>query len=226
MSTRLAERERMKRFLSDHLIGQLEENTTSTSQPGCTCHVLTLLQADIRNFTTISETYAAAEVVDLLNDYFSSMEKAIQEQSGSIERFIGDALIAVFPDIPNLDSPSVRAVKAAVKMRTALHEFNMLREIQRKFTIENGIGIAAGEVIALRIGTSQGKMEFSIVGKPLEDCGQLESLSKYAKQTRIVVSDGIMSTLEESAVFQELPLDSGHQIDGAAFEFLRWKLNE
>ncbi|MDD3148977.1 MAG: adenylate/guanylate cyclase domain-containing protein, partial [Candidatus Riflebacteria bacterium] len=117
MSVGLCQREKMRRFVSDRLYQSLE-NTRQDKSIGQT--LVTIISSDIRNFTAISEKFPPEEIVSLLNDYFSAMETAITANGGSIEKIVGDAIIAAFYSDSGSGSHSVRACEAALEMRRQL----------------------------------------------------------------------------------------------------------
>lgn len=174
MSAALRQREMIKRLVSEKLIKQVEssEKTDLTRTEEVRVSVVA---SDIRGFTSISEKFTPSEVVDLLNTYFTAMEKAILENNGVIDKYIGDAIQAVFYDQPELASPAVRACRAGVAMRHQLQILNQQRVTAGLFPLENGIGIATGQAVSGSIGSETGRKDFTIIGKITEQAAQLEA---------------------------------------------------
>ena len=133
--------------------------------------------SDIRGFTSMSEKTDPAEVVDFLNEYFSAMVACVNETNGSVDKFIGDALMAVWGALRKVENPSYNAVLAALKMRTALIEFNRTRKSLRKPEVHIGCGINRGPVIAGQIGSDQ-KVEYTVIGDAVNLASRTESLCK------------------------------------------------
>lgn len=166
MSKGLLEREKMRRFVSDKLYESLEEEKAVKGRTK-----VSILFSDIRSFTQISETYPPEEIVAMLNDYFTLMESAISKYNGSIEKIIGDAILATFyEDTEANEHHSVRSCKAALLMKTKLKEFNKKRIETGGFAIENGIGISTGEVYLGFAGKNARRREFLLVGEPVKKC--------------------------------------------------------
>ena len=95
MTQGLLQREKMKRFVSDKLFESIESDEKSLDK-ATSLQEIAVLSCDIRSFTTISEKYSPEEVVRLLNDYLTEMEKSINTYGGSIEKIVGDAIISSF----------------------------------------------------------------------------------------------------------------------------------
>jgi len=140
---------------------------------------VSVLFCDIRGFTTLTEEYAPEDLVGLLNEYFSLMVREIFNQQGTLDKFIGDAVMAVFgAPITRADDP-LRAVRAALGMRHALKAFNLRQTRAQKPTVETGIGICHGEAVSGNIGSEE-RMEFTVIGDPVNIASRLEGLTKVS----------------------------------------------
>ena len=124
---------------------------------------VTILASDIRGFTRLSASMDAADVVDLLNDYFSLLVDIIFKFDGTIDKFVGDAILAVFgspePDRDHCE----KAVQAAIAMQAAMGEANVRRAAAHQVVCEIGIGVHCGEVIHGFVGSHE-RMEFTVIG--------------------------------------------------------------
>lgn len=158
----------------------------------------TILFSDIRSFTTISERYAADQVVSMLNDYLSIMCQIIEKNGGFIDKIIGDAIQAVFFATDD-DERAVSAACAALQMRQALHEFNRRREQAGEFAINNGVGIASGRLVSGLVGSDSGKLDATVFGMPLVLAQNLESLSKQALHSHILIDAATAKGLKKHA---------------------------
>lgn len=177
MSVAIKQKEQMKRYVSDRLIKSLENNEVQKAGIGKLERV-TILSSDIRNFTGISENYEPSIIVEMLNSYFTKMQQAISENGGIIDKYIGDAIQAVFYDEPEKDNQVIQAAKASIAMRKALAEYNKERIKNGLFTIENGIGIDTDYAITGTIGMSEGRKDFSVNGDVVARAADLESKTK------------------------------------------------
>jgi adenylate cyclase len=139
--------------------------------------MVTILFTDIRSFTTISEKMDPQQLVGLLNEYFTEMVGIVMSEDGVVDKYIGDAIMAVFgAPVPKPDDP-VNAVRAAVKMRRALQELNQRLSSRGLPTLRTGIGIHTGEVVAGNIG-SEKRMEYTVIGDAVNLASRLETSTK------------------------------------------------
>lgn len=168
-----------------------------------------ILVSDIRGFTALSEEHPARAVVQMLNRHLEVMSREIQARKGLIDKFIGDAVVAVFPD----DQPGSgreRAVEAAVGMMNALESLVEERRKNGEFPYSMGIGIDHGTV---QVGVlhSAGRMEQVIMGLPRLQAEKLESLSRKGSHTGIVVSEAIVGSLKNLR-FERIPRTEGFEL--------------
>ncbi|MEO0488203.1 MAG: adenylate/guanylate cyclase domain-containing protein [Cyanobacteria bacterium P01_A01_bin.123] len=138
---------------------------------------VTVLFSDIRGYTTLTENLEASEVVSLLNDYFETMVEAVFDKEGTLDKFIGDALMAVFGAPLPLQNHAWAAVQSALDMRHRLSRFNEERMSEAQPEIRIGIGISSGEVVSGNIG-SQRKMEYTVIGDGVNLSSRLEGITK------------------------------------------------
>lgn len=187
MAEGLQEKERMSRLVSEDVLQVVALDDDSGIEPGGQRVEATVLFSDIRNFTTISENHSPEQVVLMLNGYFTRMASCIKEHHGVLDKFIGDAIQAVFYPREGEEPPAVRACRTAFAMREALARFNRDREKQSLFTIQTGIGLAGGQVVAGCIGSSRGRLDCTVIGRPLQVAMKLEAESKKARTTGIMI---------------------------------------
>ncbi len=157
--------------------------------------MVSVLFSDIRNFTTISEQSRAEEVVSLLNEYFSRMLDPIFLYEGTLDKFIGDAIMAVFGAPVTQANDAERAVKAAREMRRALKKYNVERQVRGLPPLGNGIGITKGEAISGNIGSEQ-RMDYTVIGDTVNVASRLEGLTKNYEY-KILVNDGVYQEIKD-----------------------------
>ncbi|MCP5497920.1 MAG: adenylate/guanylate cyclase domain-containing protein [Leptospiraceae bacterium] len=139
--------------------------------------VATILFSDIRSFTSLSENMNPGKVVELLNIYFDRMSHCITKEGGLVNKYIGDAILAIFGVPVALQNHAEAAMRAGLMMR---EERNLLNKelIQMGFpSLHTGIGIHTGEVLSGNIG-SKSRMEYTVIGDSVNIASRLEGLCK------------------------------------------------
>lgn len=178
MTEGLNERERLRDAIGRYLAPELAEEVMKRGvQLGGQTIGATMLFADIRGFTTISEKLSPEEVVDFLNRYFAAVEPAIQQCGGWINKFGGDSLLAVFgAPVPHADHAR-RALQAALGMRAALAEFNRQQAAAGEPQVQIGVGIHTGDIVAGNVG-SPTRMEYTVIGDVVNVASRIDGLNK------------------------------------------------
>ena len=153
--------------------------------------------ADIRSFTTITESRSPAEIIEMLNDYYALMFEAITGQGGTVNQIIGDGLMAIFGAPVHYENHRERAVQAALEMLELLIAFNQQQAAMDKPQIRIGVGIATGSVIAGFTGT-QHRATYTCIGDTVNLASRIESHTKMVQSpilidqsTREGLPDGI-----------------------------------
>ncbi len=141
---------------------------------------MTILFSDIRSFTSMSEKMAPNEVFDFINSYLSFVGPIIRKYNGFIDKYIGDAIMALFPENP------VDALQAAIEMRKALNDFNQKRKTEGKGdTIDIGIGINSGTLMLGTVGEKE-RMETTVFADAVNTAARLESYTKKFRAPIII----------------------------------------
>src|SRR5262249_2961769 len=187
-------RERLGRFLSPQVTNRIL--ATSDSQ-GAALGVpeeksASILFADIVGFTSMSEKMSPAAVALLLNDYLSRMTDIIFKYEGTLDKYIGDAIMAVFGAPLEMPDHAMRAIKAGLEMQERLAEFNAERK--EGPTLRIRIGINTGKAVAGEIG-SVNKKEYTVLGDTVNTASRLES--SVAKPGMVVIGENTYEAVKE-----------------------------
>lgn len=207
ITLKLDEKERISRLVSRNVLDAINSGDDQLLKPGGSKVKASILFADLRGFTTITEKHPPQEVVDMLNDYFSLMAEIIENHGGIIDKLIGDAIQAVFYD-HECENCARSAAIAAGEMRAALVEFNIDRQARQLFTIDNGVGICTGEVICGRVGSESGKLDATIIGALVNQAARLESLSKHGKKSKIAIDEATSKALGKKFTWKNIKVDA------------------
>jgi class 3 adenylate cyclase len=178
------ERARMKRmfgsYVSDEVVDMLMVGGKKLDLGGETVNV-TVLFSDIRNFTTISERLEAHEVVEMLNEYFTRVTAPILEQGGNVNKYIGDAVMAIFGSPVSYPDHARRALRASLQMVEEADKFREWMETRfgdrglPRFGI--GVGVHTGDAVMGNIGSVK-RLEFTAIGDTVNAASRLEGVTK------------------------------------------------
>lgn len=165
-----------------------------------------ILFCDIRGFTSLSENMRPQELMKFLNSYFLRMNDPIHQNGGFIDKFIGDAIMALFDHPDGTSQDKARdALKAAIDLRTALHIYNQHRKNSGYPPINTGVGIHFGPVILGTVG-SDDRMDTTVIGDSVNIAYRLEALAPVYNAD-IVVSAQVLQTAQASEHFNYRLLD-------------------
>jgi len=155
---------------------------------------VTVLFSDIRSFTTLTESLGAQGTVSFLNDYFTLMVDCLQAEGGMLDKFIGDAIMAVFGiPLPHEDDED-RALRCAIAMIRSLSVFNAQRAALGNKPIDIGIGLNSAQVVSGNIGSPK-RMDYTIIGDGVNLASRLESACKQYS-ARILISEFTQARLK------------------------------
>ena len=194
-----ATRERFQRLLSPDLAELVVSGTLNVEKGGVN-RVATVMFLDIRDFTAMSENTHASEVLQMLNEYYERIVDIVFAHEGTVDKFIGDAIMVIWGAPVSHDDDPARAVRAAVDIRNELVDFNRKRAADGKKEIKVGIGINTGKVVAGYIGSSQ-TMSYSVVGDTVNTASRL---CAAALADQIVISDVTHANIKGMFAVEEL----------------------
>jgi adenylate cyclase len=192
-------RSSFERFLPRQVVDEILRSPSGIKLGGVRQKV-TALFADVRNFTTLSESSTPELIVNLLNRYFSMVSEIIFRHGGTLDKYIGDGLMAMFgaPYVSALDA--VQAVRAAVEMQRAMIPFNERMTAENLPPIDIGIGINTGPAIIGYIG-SETRLDYTAIGDTINTAARLEGI---AAPGQIVISENTMQALDEGFTLRPL----------------------
>jgi class 3 adenylate cyclase len=188
-------------YVDRNIIDSLIERDVETLLKGEHKDVCIML-VDIRDFTKFSNENRADNVVSMLNIYFSNLTKIIQTHNGIIDKFIGDAVLAYFlPD----GNPVINGLEASMEMLQGVKKMNeegVLHSVAGGWKLDIGIGLHFGSVIMGNIG-SENKMDFTIIGEPVNIVSRIEGLTKELRR-ELLVTDAVFNMAEDKYEFEYL----------------------
>ena len=161
----------------------------------------TVLFSDIRSFTSLTEALGAQGTVRLLNDYFTLMVECLQQEGGMLDKFIGDAIMAVFGLPLAGEQDEDHAIRAAIGMLTVLERFNQERQQRQESAIAIGIGLHTDTVVSGNIGSPK-RMNYTVIGDGVNLAARLESACKFYG-ARLLVSDATLQRAQGRYVSRE-----------------------
>ena len=174
-------------YVSPKILNEISQNYKDIKPEIGKKKEVTILFTDIRSFTTLTETHPVETIIKILNDYFDSMIETIQENDGTVDKMIGDAIMAFWNAPINTDDHAVKAVETALKMLDQLKDLNKYWNRHSLPSLEIGIGINTGECIVGNIGSSR-RVNYTLIGDPVNATARLESLCKNYSNN-ILISD-------------------------------------
>jgi adenylate cyclase len=155
---------------------------------------VTILFSDLRDFTSLAEQYPPEAIVDLLNLYFSRVVQAAKRHGGIVNKFGGDSTLIIFGSPVAMPDHADRALATALEMRAALNDLNALWSRDGWRPQRQGIGITTGQVVAGQIG-SEDRMEYTVIGDPVNLAARLQGMVKTMKGVDIVFSGSTREAL-------------------------------
>jgi adenylate cyclase len=178
-------RKTFERYVSPGVIRLIERDPKKYFKAGGESKELTVMFSDIRSFTSIAEGLTPDELVGLLNEYLGEMTDIVFARWGTLDKYIGDALMAFWGSPFPQEDHSVRACQAALDMSKRLEELNLKWEVEGKKTLRIGIGINTGKVNVGNMGSSR-RFSWTVMGDPVNLASRLEGQNKEYHTARII----------------------------------------
>jgi adenylate cyclase len=188
------QRERLGRYFSPQVAAHIQQSALDMNA-GQQCEV-TVLFADLRQFTALSEHLSPAETVAILNDFQAAMVAAVFAHRGTLDKFLGDGLMAYFgAPVPETEHPLL-AVRCAQTMHAALAGLNAVRIARGQSPLRMGIGIHTGAAIVGAIGTDT-RREFTVIGDTVNVAARIQDLTRSYRED-ILLSEETASRLPDA----------------------------
>ncbi|MBA3239013.1 MAG: response regulator [Parachlamydiaceae bacterium] len=191
-----------KKYVPELVLNEILSNYNETSITHGEHRIVTVLFTDIRNFTAIVATLDPRQIVSLLNDYFSIMSECVNAHKGSVNKYIGDGLLAVFGAPLSYIDNHYNAVACSLEMMHKLDSFNAKwgEIVGRKISL--GIGINTGEVVAGNIGSAD-HIEYSVIGNTVNIASRIEALTKEIPNA-ILISESTYLAVKDKITVEKL----------------------
>lgn len=180
-------REIFSRYTSAELVDNIIQNPQQVVLGGVNKRA-SILFTDIIGFTSLSNKLAPKEIVTIMNEYLSAMTDVILDNKGEIDKFIGDAVMARFGVLGELESPELSAVKTAIEMFQRLSELNLKWQDRGYQRFDIRVGIATGIVLAGNIGSSK-RQEFTVMGPIVNLASRLENFNKVLNSQILICEE-------------------------------------
>jgi len=207
MGKGLAEREKLMVSFSKFTNKTIAQKAASGELAlGGENRVATIFFSDIRSFTAMSETMQPKEVVEFLNAYMTRMVECVNKTNGVVDKYIGDAIMAVWGAPESAGSPeqdAINAVTAALMMRVSLFHFNKERKEKGLAPVKIGCGINSGPVVAGQIGSNE-RMEYTVIGDAVNLASRTEALNKPFA-TDILITENTYNLIKDKIIVEEMP---------------------
>lgn len=182
------------KFVSPQVLEKLLKDKKGISQEGQR-KVMTVLFSDIRGFTTLSESTSAEKVILILNEYMTEMVEVILKYNGTLDKYIGDAIMAFYNDPVEMEDHALRAVLTAIDMKETLDRLNEKWKAEGKTTLNIGLGINTGEMIVGHMGSPR-LVDYTVIGDNVNLASRLEGLNKEYG-TNIIISESTYDMVKE-----------------------------
>jgi adenylate cyclase len=193
-------RAQFQRLLSPNLVDQIVQGKLQLEKGGALSEI-TMLFSDIRGFTSMSESRAPQDIVRMLNEYFELMVDVIFKYEGTLDKFVGDEIVALFGAPVARPQAELKAVQCALDMMKVLSEFNRTRLSEGLHEIKIGIGINTGMVVTGAIGSSRA-LQYTAIGDAVNTASRLCSV---AEPGQIILSEATYRKVQSEVAAIPLP---------------------
>ena len=191
------------RYVSKNVVNAILSEKTPIQTEGHRTD-LTILFSDIRGFTAISESLAPTELGQILNHYFDEMIAAVFQHDGTLDKLMGDAVMAFFGSPLQASDHQHQAVRCALEMKQRLAQLNASGKLPDGITLEIGIGLHTGEAIVGNLGSSE-FADYTVIGDTVNLASRIEGLNKRYG-TKVIISEDTWHHVNETHLCRELDI--------------------
>lgn len=190
-----------ERFLPPQVVERIARDPHAALVLGGERLQVTVLFSDIRNFTTISEQMSPERLVRFLNEYFAAMTTVIYKYEGTLDKYLGDGIMAIFGAPFTQADDAFRAVNCALEMQAAMATLNSCWAEEQGPHWDMGIGLATGEVVAGNVGSAQ-RMDYTVIGDTVNVASRLEGQTRGGQ---VLICQNTRDKVGEMVCCQSLP---------------------
>jgi adenylate cyclase len=195
-------RKTFSQYLSPDVIGLIEKDPQKYVRPGGEMKELTVMFSDIRGFTTISEGLTPGQLVGLLNEYLGEMTEIVFANQGTLDKYIGDAVMAFWGSPYPQEDHAFRACSCALQMIRGLDKLNAKWQAEGRRPLSIGIGLNTGMLNVGNMGSAK-RLAWTVMGDNVNLASRLEGINKEY-QTQIVISEATYRQVSQQFVCREL----------------------
>lgn len=198
-------RNTFSRFVSAEVVNDILDSGNNIELGG-ELREVAIFFSDICGFTSMSERMDPAEVVEMLNEYFTEMTDVVFKYDGTLNKYIGDAIMAIYGAPVTMENASEKALRASLEMREKLRLFNENRKKNGKTPVNMGMGLHWGKVLVGNIGSPR-QMEYTVIGDAVNVCSRIEGLTRDF-DTDLLISDALYNEVKDLVDVETLePVD-------------------
>ena len=219
-------RRNFERYVAPGVIALIEQDPKKYLKAGGESKELSVMFSDIRSFTTIAEGLTPDELVHLLNEYFTAMTDILFKRWGTLDKYIGDAIMGFWGSPYPQDDHATRSCACALDMRARLQELNIKWEAEGRKPLAIGVGLNTGEMNVGNMGSSK-RFAWTVMGDNVNLASRLEGITKEY-HIQCVVSESTYRAAKDQYIFREIDRIrvKGKTLPVTIYELLDWGRNE
>ncbi|HTA16258.1 MAG TPA: adenylate/guanylate cyclase domain-containing protein, partial [bacterium] len=216
-------RQMFSKYVSKQIVDEILLNPGAVKLGGEMKEV-TILFSDVRGFTSLSERLSAPEVVEILNQYLTAMVDIVIANDGTVDKYVGDAIMAVWGSPLADPQHRQKAMRTAVQMMESLYKLRAGWKAEGKSLLDIGIGLNTGQVVAGNMGHPHYKMDYTVIGDSVNLAARMESANKEMRSHILVTSDSFAGCEDMVDIIMHEPIHvKGKEEPVGVIEVIGWK---